>query len=122
MRHFQHRFSFGWLIAATALWPVLPAQSVDAQTADGKPIGRAAESGLVGGGMADFCASYGAGFVRLQGTDTCVRIGGHVRVGTTIESGQFEWGTGAYAVAPGNDESSASHVRLDGNYGASEFR
>lgn len=32
------------------------------------------------------CAEYGAGFMRLEGSDTCVRVGGAVRVdsGTTI--------------------------------------
>lgn len=28
----------------------------------------------------NFCASYGAGFVPVEGTRTCVRIGGHVRI------------------------------------------
>jgi hypothetical protein len=28
------------------------------------------------------CAEFGAGFVRLEGSDTCVRIGGQVSIGT----------------------------------------
>jgi Porin subfamily len=28
------------------------------------------------------CAAYGAGFVRLEGTTTCVKVGGTVRVET----------------------------------------
>ena len=38
------------------------------------------------GGQA--CAAYGAGFVGLAGSDTCVRIGGHVRV-------EYGWGAGS---------------------------
>jgi len=34
-------------------------------------------------GAANSCASYGAGFVRLEGTDTCVKIGGAVSVGVS---------------------------------------
>lgn len=29
------------------------------------------------------CAEFGAGFVRLEGSDTCIRIGGQVGFGTT---------------------------------------
>ncbi|MGJ4947251.1 porin [Bradyrhizobium sp. HKCCYLS20291] len=28
------------------------------------------------------CSSYGANFVRVEGTDTCVKVGGELRVGT----------------------------------------
>ncbi|RIK98550.1 MAG: hypothetical protein DCC74_04425 [Proteobacteria bacterium] len=33
------------------------------------------------------CAEFGAGFVRLEGSDTCVRIGGYLDVGTGIRHG-----------------------------------
>ena len=32
-------------------------------------------------GVANSCAAYGAGFVKLEGTDTCVKIGGAVSIG-----------------------------------------
>ena len=32
-------------------------------------------------GAANSCAGYGAGFVKLEGTDTCVKIGGAVSIG-----------------------------------------
>jgi hypothetical protein len=32
-------------------------------------------------GVANSCAGYGAGFVKLEGTDTCVKIGGAVSIG-----------------------------------------
>jgi hypothetical protein len=31
-------------------------------------------------GASTSCAEYGAGFAKLQGTDTCVKVGGSVRV------------------------------------------
>jgi hypothetical protein len=35
------------------------------------------------------CAAYGPGFVRIEGTDTCVQIGGSVSVGAgVVTSGQ----------------------------------
>jgi Porin subfamily len=35
---------------------------------------------LKGAGAANSCAAYGAGFIKVEGTDSCVRIGGTVRV------------------------------------------
>ena len=32
-------------------------------------------------GGVNSCAAYGAGFVKLEGTDTCVKIGGAVSIG-----------------------------------------
>jgi len=37
---------------------------------------------------ASSCAAYGAGFVKLEGTETCVRIGGAVSVGAGTSSGR----------------------------------
>jgi hypothetical protein len=36
---------------------------------------------------ANACAEYGAGFVRIEGTNTCVKIGGAVSVGAGVSSG-----------------------------------
>lgn len=33
------------------------------------------------------CAEYGAGFVRIEGTSTCVKIGGAVSIGAGMSSG-----------------------------------
>jgi len=30
------------------------------------------------------CAAYGAGFVKVAGTDTCVKVGGSVGIGTSV--------------------------------------
>jgi hypothetical protein len=32
-------------------------------------------------GVVNSCAAYGTGFVKLEGTDTCVKIGGAVSIG-----------------------------------------
>ncbi len=36
---------------------------------------------LKGARAGDSCAAYGAGFVRVDGTQTCVKIGGAVSIG-----------------------------------------
>ena len=36
------------------------------------------------------CSLYGAGFYYIPGTDTCVKIGGHVRVATSINAGTYD--------------------------------
>jgi len=30
------------------------------------------------------CAEYGAGFVKIEGTDTCVQVGGSISVGAGV--------------------------------------
>ena len=36
---------------------------------------------------ANSCAAYGAGFVKLEGSETCVKIGGAVSVGVGTSTG-----------------------------------
>jgi Porin subfamily len=36
---------------------------------------------------ANACAEYGAGFVKIEGTNTCMKIGGAVSVGAGMSSG-----------------------------------
>jgi hypothetical protein len=36
---------------------------------------------------ANACAEYGAGFVRIEGTNTCMKIGGAVSIGAGVSSG-----------------------------------
>jgi hypothetical protein len=38
-------------------------------------------------GSANACAEYGAGFVRIEGTSTCMKIGGAVGIGAGVSSG-----------------------------------
>jgi Porin subfamily len=44
-------------------------------TQPGKPLP------MKGAPSANSCAAYGPGFVRLEGTDTCVQIGGAISIG-----------------------------------------
>jgi hypothetical protein len=36
---------------------------------------------------ANACAEYGAGFVKIEGTSTCIKIGGAVSVGAGVSGG-----------------------------------
>ena len=38
-------------------------------------------------GSANACAQYGAGFVMIEGTGTCMKIGGAIGIGGGISSG-----------------------------------
>lgn len=65
------------------------------------------------------CAIYGSGFVSLNGTDTCVRIGGRVRVDGAIVPSQDVFGSsGNLNAAPGAlnglDGPDRAHLRLQG--------
>jgi hypothetical protein len=54
------------------------------------------------------CAVYGPGFTAVEGSDTCVRIGGHVRVETGMSRSSSGWGTRGAAPA-------ALNAREDGD-------
>lgn len=65
------------------------------------------------------CAIYGAGFVPLAGGDTCVRIGGRVRVDGAFVPPQDVMGPGgSLNYAPGAaspmDGADRAHLRLQG--------
>ncbi|MBA4037430.1 MAG: hypothetical protein C0480_22830 [Bradyrhizobium sp.] len=49
---------------------------------------KAATSGkllpLKGARSANSCAEYGAGFVRIEGTNTCMKIGGAISIGAGV--------------------------------------
>jgi Porin subfamily len=42
---------------------------------------------LKGAGTGNACAAYGPGFVKVEGTETCLKIGGAVSVGVGSSSG-----------------------------------
>ncbi len=69
---------------------VLLAATLSASVALAEPLrhpkpGTAAPSGkplpLKGASSANSCAAYGADFVRIEGSDTCIKIGGTIGVG-----------------------------------------
>ncbi len=39
---------------------------------------------LKGKATSNSCAAYGPGFVKIEGTDTCVQIGGSISVGAGV--------------------------------------
>ncbi len=39
---------------------------------------------LKGKASSNSCAAYGAGFVKVEGTDTCVQVGGSISVGAGV--------------------------------------
>src|SRR5689334_15947768 len=43
------------------------------------------------------CSLYGAGFFYIPGTDTCIKLGGYVRIDTTFNTGAGAYGNPAYA-------------------------
>jgi Porin subfamily len=118
MRRSRLGFGFCCTLAAAAVWSVPPVRAGDAPVPYDRPPGKVTLPGFVPNRTPDFCATYGEGFVRLQGTDTCVKIGGHVRVDTTISPrSQLEWGPGGFDPAPYDGETMRSHVRVNGNFG-----
>jgi hypothetical protein len=42
---------------------------------------------LKGAARSNSCAEYGAGFVKVEGSDTCVKIGGYVSTGAAAYMG-----------------------------------
>ena len=70
-----------FLLALTAL-TLLSASSAFAQQAREPKQGRPAASlPLRPKAAANPCAEYGPGFVRMEGSSTCIKIGGNVGVG-----------------------------------------
>ena len=69
-------------IALLAL-ALAPLSSARAQSLDTKALGKKSDPPVArpkdrAGGM-KACPEYGAGFYRLEGSDTCIRIGGGIR-------------------------------------------
>ena len=64
---------------------VLPATIATAEPTRGKKPDKPPASGrqvpLKGAGAGNDCATFGAGFVKIEGTETCMKIGGAVGIG-----------------------------------------
>ena len=67
---------------------VLPASAAFAERPRVPKSEQAGRSGKVlplkGARSANSCAEYGAGFVKIEGSNTCVKIGGAVSIGTGV--------------------------------------
>jgi hypothetical protein len=73
------------VIAVTALWPALSAAAErPRQQKSDKSSSAVRQHQLKGARTDDSCAAFGAGFVRVDGTRTCVKIGGAVSIGVGV--------------------------------------
>lgn len=70
---------------------MLPAMTAMAEPPRGPKPDKPATSGrqltLKGGGAGNACAEYGPGFVKVEGTGTCIQIGGSVAIGIGTSGG-----------------------------------
>jgi len=75
---------FKLIVSSIAFW--LGAMSTAGAGSSGdfsaltKPLPTAKSSARAGAASANPCASFGANFKRIEGTDTCVKIGGAISV------------------------------------------
>ena len=76
-----------FLMIIVAGWPAFAL----AQQPGHQKSGKAPASGkllpLKGAARSNSCAEYGAGFVKVEGTDTCVKVGGYVSSGVGAHMG-----------------------------------
>ena len=74
------------LAIAVVMLPAAAAEPFSTRKPD-KPVASGRLLPLKGAGAGNSCAAYGPGFVKLDGTDTCVKIGGAVGIGVGSSSG-----------------------------------
>jgi hypothetical protein len=74
------------LATAVAMLPAAAAEPSSSQKPN-KPPASGTLIPLKGAGAGNSCVAYGPGFVKLDGTDTCVKIGGVVGIGVGSSSG-----------------------------------
>ncbi len=65
------------MAAADPLAPRRPARNATSTAIPGKPL-PSKRSGDI-----NACAAYGRGFVKVDGSDTCVKVGGAISVGVS---------------------------------------
>ena len=56
------------------------------------------------------CSLYGAGFFYIPGTDTCIKLGGYVRIDTTFNSGAGAYGQPRYSGDAGQVSRTATAI------------
>ena len=74
------------LAIAIAMLPAAAAEPFSSRKPD-KPAASGRLLPLKGAGAGNSCAAYGPGFIKVDGTDSCVKIGGAVGVGAGSSSG-----------------------------------
>jgi len=79
------------LLAIVAVAALLPASLALAEQSShrkpDKPTGTGRLLPLKGAAAGNSCAAFGPGFVKVDGTETCVKIGGAVSIGVGGSSG-----------------------------------
>jgi Porin subfamily len=81
MRNLLLAITVAMLPATTALAEATRGQQPD------KPAASARQLPLKGAGASNACSAYGPGFVKVEGTETCMKIGGAVGIGAGTSSG-----------------------------------
>jgi hypothetical protein len=78
-------------ILFTLVIAVLPASTAPAQQLSPHKSGKPAPSDkllpLKGASSGNSCAAFGPGFVKVEGTDSCVKIGGATSIGAGASGG-----------------------------------
>jgi hypothetical protein len=78
-------------ILLASLVAALPVASIaTAQTVSQKPDKPSSSDKLLplkGSHAGSACAAYGPGFIKVDGSDTCVKLGGAVSIGVSSSSG-----------------------------------
>lgn len=67
-------------VSAPAQQPALPKSESGSKPEKLLPVRRTPSA-------SNSCAAFGAGFVKIAGTDTCVKVGGAVSVGAGVNTG-----------------------------------
>jgi hypothetical protein len=79
------------LLAIVAVAALLPASLALAEQSGHRKPDKPTDTGkllpLKGAAAGNSCAAFGPGFVKVDGTDTCVKIGGAVSIGVGGSSG-----------------------------------
>jgi hypothetical protein len=74
------------LAVAVAMLPAAAAEPSSSRTPD-KPLSSGRVLPQKGASAGNSCAAYGPGFVKLEGSGTCMKIGGAVGIGAGSSSG-----------------------------------
>ncbi|MGH6677630.1 MAG: hypothetical protein ACREDL_01505 [Bradyrhizobium sp.] len=75
-------------VVVTTLLLVTPVAAKTLRLPDAAKSGSSAKTlPLNGAASANTCAAYGPGFVKVEGTSTCVHVGGSISVGAGTSAG-----------------------------------
>ena len=66
---------------------VLPSAALSDSQKPDKPAATGKLLPVKPAGSGNACAAYGAGFVKVEGSDTCVRVGGALSIGAGTSAG-----------------------------------